>query len=76
MSFGPEEQKDVEIIANIFSRLLRHHVASFNSKACLDIAILVQRPVWIKQKYVSTIKDGWREVYATTSVRQILVVEQ
>ena len=62
MSFGPEEQKDVEIIANIFSRLLRHHVASFNSKACLNIATLVQRLVWIlHRKCASTIKDGWRE---------------
>ena len=76
MSFGTKEQKGVEIIADIFSRFSTHHVASFNSKACLDIAILVQRPVWIKQKYVSTIKNGWREVYTTTSVRQVLFVEQ
>ena len=42
-------------------------------KDCMDIAILAQRPVWINGKYVpTTIKDGSREVYVTTSLRHVV----
>ena len=43
-------------------------------KACMDIAILAQRPdIWINGKYVpETIKDGSREVYVTTSLWHVV----